>query len=85
MYPRLVYDPGALLEQVEPRANFIGNCLCESSTQDRLIQVVRKSIETGIWNPCLQDLDNWSDHERFAALEILVAVVSQWLDDVSLI
>ena len=77
-----------MLEQVQPWADFIGHCfevIDQSSTKDRLIQVVRKSIETGIWNPCLQDLDNWSDYERFAALEILVAVVSQWLDDESLI
>ena len=37
--------------------------------------VVHDSLETGIWYPCLQDLDNWSDQERFAALELLLAVI----------
>ena len=56
-------------------SSFISDCFGRSSRQDQLIRVVQERIETGIWYPCLHDLDNWSDWERFAALELLVTVI----------
>jgi len=70
----------ALFRKIQRWATFISRCFHRSSRKDRLIEIVRDSIETGIWFQCLQDLDNWSDWQRFAALELLVAAVGQ--DDV---
>jgi len=67
--------------KIERLSGFIRQCLNRSSRKDQLIQVVRESIATGVWYPCLQGLDNWSDWERFAALELLIAAVGFW-DDV---
>jgi len=54
---------------------FIRGCFILSPRKDQLIKVVRESIEKGIWYPCLQDLDNWSDWERFAALELFLTII----------
>ena len=82
MYLPLDYDAEALLRKIERLSEFISRCFEESSRKDRLIKFVHDSIETGIWYPCLHDLDNWSDWERFAALELLVAAVGLDLEDV---
>ena len=65
-----------MLTKIQRLARFIRGCFRQSSRKCRLIVVVRESIEKGIWYPCLQDLDHWSDWERFAALELLLAVIS---------
>ena len=65
----------AEFENIQRLSRFINKCFIRSSRQDQLIEVVRESIATGIWYPCLQDLDNWSDWDRFAALELLVVTV----------
>ena len=69
-----VGDVEALFEDLSV---FILRCFKRSSRKDQLIEVVRESIATDIWYPCLQDLDScqWSDWTRFAALELLVAAV----------
>jgi hypothetical protein len=67
-----VGNPEALFTKIRGLSEFIHQCFNRSSRKDQLIDVVRESIATGIWHPCLQDLDNWSDWERFAALELLV-------------
>jgi len=46
-----------------------------SPRKDQIMVVVRESVEKGIWYPCLQDLDNVSDWEVFAALELLVTIM----------
>ena len=43
--------------------------------KDQVNQIVQESIESGVWYPCFHDLNNWSEWERFAALELLVAAV----------
>ena len=68
-------DMVALFKLIQGLAEFIHDCFNRSSRKDQLIEVVWESIATGIWYPCLQDLDNWSDWERFAALELLIAAV----------
>ena len=69
-----VGDIEALFGKIQDLTRFIDRCFHRSSRKDQLMDVVRKSIEIGTWYPCLYDLDNWSDWERFAALELLVAV-----------
>ena len=68
-------DAEAMLKKIQRLSELISRCFYRSSRKDRLIKVVRDSIDTGTWYPCLYDLDNWSDWERFAALELLVAAV----------
>ena len=70
-------DLEALFEKIIHLSDFIGHCFDRSSRQGQLIEVVCESIATGIcqWYPCLHDLDNWLDWERFAALELLLAAV----------
>ena len=70
-------DTRAIYTKIERLSNLITRCFNYNSRlgKDLLIDVVRESIEKGIWYPCLNDLDNWSDWERFAALELLVTVI----------
>ena len=68
-----VGDMEVLFKQNGGLSQFMDQCFIQSSRKDHLIEVVRESIATGIWYPCLHDLDNWSDWTRFAALELLVA------------
>ena len=70
----------ALRRNIQRLSEFISDCFYRSSRKDRLIKVVWDSIETGTWFPRPHDLDNWSDWERFAALELLVAAVGLDLD-----
>ena len=72
----------ALFRKIQHLSLFIRQCFNRSSRKDQLIAVVCESIAAGIWYPCLQDLDNWSDWERFAALELLVAAVGPQKDEV---
>ena len=61
---------------------FISRCFNHSSRKDQLIQVLRENIESCTWYPCCQDLENWVDWERFAALAMLiVAVGPDWPQD----
>jgi len=66
-------DVEAWFRKIQHLSLFISHCFEQISNKDLLIEVVCESIATGVWNPCLQDLDNWSDWERFATLELLVA------------
>ena len=75
MYLVLDCDTADLIIKFKIPSQFIGGCFLKSSRKDQLIEVVRNSVATGIWDPCLQDLDNRADWERFAALTILVAAV----------
>ena len=68
-------DAEALFKKIRLLSGFISLCFIRSWRMDEVIEVVRQSIATGIWHRCLQDLDNWSDWERLAALDLLVAVV----------
>ena len=70
-------DPEALLEKILRLSGFIQGSFDRSSRKDQLIEVVRECIATDTyrWYSCLDDFDNWLDWERFAALELLVAVV----------
>ena len=72
--PLVEYDGWFLDGIIQFLSRFIWECLHDSSKKDRLIEVVRPSIEKGIWYPCLQDLDNWSDWKMFAGLEILTTI-----------
>ena len=72
--PPLDYDAWFLDRIIRYLSQFMKECLYRSSRKDRLIEVVRQSIEKGIWYPCLQDFDNWSDWEMFGALEVLVTI-----------
>ena len=74
-YLPLDCDAEALLRNIQRWSLFISHCFNHSPRKDRLIKVVRESMETGIWYLPLEDLDNWSDWERFAALELLAAAV----------
>jgi len=65
---------------IQRLSRFIRDCFRHSSRKDRLISVVRDSTLKGIWYPCLQGLDNWLDWERFAALELLVAIIGPQSD-----
>ena len=67
-----VGDMEAMFKTINGLSELIHRCFSRSSRKDQLIEVVCESIATGIWYPCLQDLDIWSDWERFAALELLV-------------
>ena len=69
-----VGDTEALFEKFNGLSALLCRCFRQCSRKDQLIEVVRESIATGIWSPCFQDLDNWSDWERFAALNLLVVV-----------
>ena len=82
MYILVDWDAEAFLEKIRHLSRLISQCFARSLRKDWLIQVVRKSIDTGAWDPCLQDLDNWSDWERFAALELLVSSVGLGREDV---
>ena len=73
--PTYIDDTEAVFRKTRNLSEVLHQCFYGSSRKDQLIEVVRESIETGVWFPCLQDLDNWSDWERFAALELLVAAV----------
>jgi len=68
-------DMQALYWKTRCLSRFISHCFDQSSRKDQLVEVVRESIATGTWYPCLRDLDHWSDSERFTALELLVAAV----------
>ena len=63
------------LDKIQRLSRFIYECFTRSSRKDQLVEVVHKSIATDFWYPCLQDLDNWSDWDRFAALGLLLATV----------
>ena len=69
----------AEFKNIQCLSTFIFQCfiLSSESRRDQIIEVVRESIATGIWYPCLQDLDNWSDWDRFGALELLVVTVAK--------
>ena len=62
----------AEFNNIQRLSAFIAECFIQSSEsrRDQIVEVVRESIAAGIWYPCLQDLDNWSDWDRFAALEL---------------
>ena len=75
-------DTEALFKKIRLLSQFVRQCFNRSSRKDELIEVVRESMATGIWHRCLQDLDNWSDWERFAALALLVAAVGPPYHDV---
>ena len=71
----LLGDTETFFRRIHLLSLFISGCFNRSSRQVQLIEVVRKSIATGVWDPCLEDLDNWPDWERLAALQLLVAAV----------
>ena len=72
-------DIEALFRKTERLSEFVSQCFYRSLRKGQLIQVVRESMATGIWYPCLHNLNNWSDWKRFAALELLVAAVGiEW-------
>jgi len=68
--------PEAFFRKIQNLSECMNLCFRRSSRKDQLIEVVRESIATGIWYRCFQDLDNWSDWERLATLEILLGAVS---------
>ena len=68
----------AEFKNIQRLSDFLYECSFLSSRKDELVEVVRESIATGIWYPCLHGLDNWSDWDRFAALELLVATVDPY-------
>ena len=68
-------EPGRISDFVTVKvgslSGFLQSCFKLSSRKDQLIDLVRGSIEGGLWS----ELDRWSDGKRFQALDVLQAII----------